>query len=185
MDKVSPFSLKRPQRPVKTVTLEDPLQPGAVLHLQLRAMDAIDFHKSEELAMAGKVKYLSRDAEPFPILQGDLIEVTASLIDSAASLCCMQVGPEENRYSLEEWIAIAATMPNVWQSLGGVSDVLTREGPLGKSLGVPTTDLSDSQSGTPSSTPNPSSDPTPSSGPSTKDLARSLDSLEVVTSADT
>lgn len=166
--RISPLSLTRPERPAKVFKLADSNQPGVVFEVKLRSLDAVTMHLSEQIAKETIAKYSEL---PFPPLMGDQLELSDELIRAAATLMCMQVPTDnEEPYCIEELIALAATMPEVWNQLGAISDVLTLEGPLGKAARALLKDLPGSPSASPSDTLNSTLESTPSSGPSTNDL---------------
>ncbi len=97
---------------IDTREFTDPEQPGMVVALTLRNMDALLYGRGQDLARELKEKYLEERLPFPPYIDGLVIEVSETLIDQTAPVAVMQTGADI--YTPEELIAIAATMPAAW-----------------------------------------------------------------------
>jgi len=137
MAKINVSSLQRPVARTSKVQLRDKSNPDVVLEMELKALDALSYHASVDLAtrligtyMTGE---LNDDKAPLP-LHFPGIELSENLIGTVSAIYVMQCGPEHEKYEPIELIQIAATMPSAWNRLGEVSTRLNKEGPLGNLL---------------------------------------------------
>lgn len=145
---IDPFGLPRPRRKVEHVTITDPSQPGVELLLSLRALDAVDLARvgGEVQRMMGL--YVSGTEEmpagPFPLVDGEPVEVSENLFAQAAMVAGMQAPPDDSRqprvWNPEHMVAWSVTMPFGWRRLLTICDEINRTGKRaeGNSSGPPT-----------------------------------------------
>ena len=120
--KIDPFVLFCPDRPVKTVEVFDSLRPELVIQMRLKAMSVVEEYFSrdrlEELVETYVTGSDQRGMVSFPGIGGHTISVSRGLCKDAALLEVMQCPEQEgDRYTAEQLIGIAATLPEAWTKL--------------------------------------------------------------------
>ncbi len=111
MGKVNPFALSRPPNSEWTVILTDPSQAGVQPLLVLTELNVIEQLSALEKAESLTQKYVKGTAQqpplPFPPVGGKPVEGLSERVFEAACLIeRAQAGPEDNRYSAQEIVAL-------------------------------------------------------------------------------
>jgi len=131
-----PFALKRPVREVSHVPVTDPAQPGKVLWLSLRYLDAVDYGMVADEAERMTRLYLTggegKPAGPFPLVGDQQVAISERLFQQAAMVFAMQAPPEESRqrriWNTEYLVAVAVAMPFGWRDLLGICQEINTRG---------------------------------------------------------
>ena len=131
--KVNLLVLRRPDLPSRTLTLVDEAQPGVELTIRLRALGV-----AESLSLREAIRVFAETYQERPVLlaSGDIVPITEEVAQVACTIAAMQVvEEEEERYTVEEIVALFALMPTAAMELIQEVSALQTSGPLGNLLG--------------------------------------------------
>lgn len=145
MPKLNVLGLRRPPRRVETRTFTDPAQPGKELTLTLGAQDVVVGGRASDLTQDLIEKYVHPpdETEPnaFPMEGDEPIFLSEILCQQVGVIAESQLGPEAERYTPEEIIAVAVAMPDAWtQILAWVGGMSRREKDRSKESPTATTE---------------------------------------------
>lgn len=128
MAKFDPFRYARPLPKQGTRTFTDPRYPELELTLTFRSPDIVDISTMQDVAN-GFVSYYSD--KPFPAVDGKIVTVGKALAESVASLFVLQEGPPEDKFTMEEWVAMSVTLPTIIADINSFVAELTEQSDLG------------------------------------------------------
>lgn len=142
-EKPNPFALRRPSRTIREVTLTDSNQPDISINFRLRALDVLDGANADSLSKEYVQKYIT-EGLAFPPIDGEIVSLSPEVILMACTLYYSQCGEDADKFTVEELIAFAVTLPEIWQQLIVICNDLIETGPLGKTLRMVTLPVSPS-----------------------------------------
>jgi len=119
MPKANIYALKRPYSVVtETKTFTDPLQPGVEITLTLRGLTPAETFAALDFGQSMMSEYCGRDGKPperaLPAIDGKIPVPSSSMCLLLSNICYAQAGDVEDRYTFEELVGIAETMPNAF-----------------------------------------------------------------------
>ncbi len=114
MAKVNLQVLPRPALPTETRTFTDPAQPGVEVELTLTKLDPYRLTVALE---AAETWLAELGGNYFPLANGEAYPITLGLARTLCTLEVMQSGPEEERYSRGDLLAMMLAMPAAWLEL--------------------------------------------------------------------
>lgn len=132
MAKINPFAFARPVESRKTFTFKDDRFPDNPVTIELRSPDIIDYNMIQDKAREFANFYSDK---PFPAVAGRIVTISDSLAESVASIFILQEGADADRYTMEELVALAVTMPIVFGDIGRAIAELSAGSELGKLAG--------------------------------------------------
>jgi len=139
--KLNPFSLARPKPRTVTLQLVDDDDNNLVMDITLRSLDQAEAIRCAEIGELFIQKYLgdehTRPQMTFPLVGGQRVQLSRLLIQTGVVLSKMQVSSNPDLlYTVEDFIALSVTAPNLYQKLGTEMAKLMRkdDGPKNDSL---------------------------------------------------
>lgn len=151
MPKIDPLHYSRPKPSVKSGVFIDPRYPDAKVEVTFRSPDVVDYNTIQDVTTTFTQYYSDK---PYPSIDGKHMMLGPSLIGTCAAMFVLQeVVEDDDRYSMEELVALSVTMPTVFTEISQFIAELTRDCELGKLVGVQLSlePSPDSQNDTPSS----------------------------------
>jgi hypothetical protein len=141
MGKPNLYALPRPRQRVETRMFSDPLQPGVAVTLTLKAPDQVMTAQFADLAniyieqhITGGMEDGAR-IEPAPMMipgGGEnapvAVPLTPGLCRTLAMLVTMQVGPEADRYTAVDLVAVMDRMPHAFDRIADWAADLVQHG---------------------------------------------------------
>ena len=120
--KINPFSLSRPLPKIVEKEFTDPSIPDQSITFKLKVLDQAELIQAYELSQHFADQYLGSEGNPpkmlFPVVDGQPVTMSNSLIQTASVIYCMQADKsEEVAYSVEDLIAMSVTLPKLWIDL--------------------------------------------------------------------
>jgi hypothetical protein len=119
----SPFGLTVPKRTTETRTLPDPDHPGTEFTFTLGSRNFVAIARAQTCQEELIEKWVRPEdgappAFPVTVAEGEApITVSDVMCQAAASVWAMQAGPEAERYSADEMLALEVTAPRVFEAL--------------------------------------------------------------------
>jgi hypothetical protein len=136
MPRFSPFSDKRPERLVETVTLTNE-STGATDEIALQYLDSVLSDKANDIALRLTIQYVGIPEQEIQAtsdlaVDGQYLDLSATLCQNVANLFCMQAErPDRGAvYTCEELFAFVATdeTTGVWTQLQEAAQKINAKG---------------------------------------------------------
>lgn len=130
MSKINPYSLKRPKKNIYHFEITDEANPGVVVKLSLRQPDIPIMTRLSSLIDEKTDLYFKTvegEILPLPIVDGEPIDLNPEYLHLCCAIHCMQCQPPDDRFTVEELIALTETMPSGMMEIVGKVKELTAE----------------------------------------------------------
>lgn len=118
-ERVNPWKLKRPARPMESKDFTDPDQPGVTLTLTFQRATVAQLTDAAQNGENYTEEWAGKDI-PAPD-GGEPAQVGPALCQTIALLEALDAQPEAERYSFLDWIGISLTMPAAFMEVGNWS----------------------------------------------------------------